>query len=245
MDYEETLSEIGLNRWESRTYVALIELGSTTTGPLIKKSEVPPSKIYPVLESLNKKGFVNYIIKGKVKYFQAVEPSILNSIIKEKGKKIEEVVIELEKKQNASVKKQSVELFEGFKSIKTLLVGLIEHKKPGASWCGFCPGFHDEKTKEFYDWWGPRRGSTGIKGRLLVSKQYKDFFEKSLNKGDLLKVKEITRYSKVFFPGDVFIYQENVVIMDWNDPPTAIHITSKNLSQQYIDFFEGLWEQAK
>jgi sugar-specific transcriptional regulator TrmB len=247
MDYEEILSEIGLNRWESRTYVALIELGSTTTGPLVKKSEVPPSKIYPVLESLNKKGFINYVIKGKVKYFQAVDPSILNSILKEKEKKIEKIVAELKIKQltNNSTNKQFVELFEGLKSIKHLLLNLIEQEKSEESWCGFGPGFHDEKIKEFYDWWGPRRESTGIKGRLLVSKQNRNLFEESLKKEDLPLVRKITRYSKVFFPGDVFIYRENVVIIDWKDPPTAIHITSKNLSQQYIDFFEGLWGQAK
>ena len=40
MVHEELLREIGLSNWETRVYIALLELGSTTTGPLVKKCGV-------------------------------------------------------------------------------------------------------------------------------------------------------------------------------------------------------------
>ena len=70
MEPKELLAEIGLTERESKVYLALLELGSTTTGPLVKKSEVPNSKVYEILESLQNKGLVSWITKGKTKYFQ-------------------------------------------------------------------------------------------------------------------------------------------------------------------------------
>jgi len=57
MNVNELLTEIGLTERESKVYCALLELGQTTTGPLSKKSQVPNSKIYAVLESLEKQKF--------------------------------------------------------------------------------------------------------------------------------------------------------------------------------------------
>ena len=55
----EILQELGLTQREIRVYLALLELGSTTTGSIIKRSEVPNSKIYEILESLQNKGLVS------------------------------------------------------------------------------------------------------------------------------------------------------------------------------------------
>jgi len=38
--YEELLTEIGLTKSEIAVYFALLELGSSTTGPIIKKAEI-------------------------------------------------------------------------------------------------------------------------------------------------------------------------------------------------------------
>lgn len=242
MDNENPLAELGLTNWESKTYLALLELGSTTTGHLIKKCEVPQSKIYGVLESLNKKGLTNHIIKGKIKYFQAVDPDKIIGLFKEKEKNIISLLNNLKQKQSSN--KQSVELYEGFKSIRNMFTGIIENAKKGENWYGFGPGAYSKEVNDFYEWWGPKRESTGLKNNLLISKQNQKIFEENLTETDLKKVKKFTKYSNIFFPGDVFIYKDNVVILDWVEPPTAIHIISKNLAQQYMDFFQGLWESA-
>lgn len=243
MENKNVLSSLGLTNWESKTYLALLEIGSTTTGPLVKKCEVPQSKIYGILESLNKKGLVGYILKGKIKYFQAADLDRIMALFKEKENEIKNLLSNLKQKQ--SMQKQSVELYEGFKAIRNMFVGLIENAKKGEAWYGFGPGVYNDEVNKFYEWWGPRRVSTGLKSNMLISEQNREKFEKSLSNEDLREVKKFTRYSKVYFPGDVFIYGDNVVITDWNEPPTAILIKSKNLAKQYMDFFLGLWKNSK
>lgn len=242
MEEANALLSLGLTNWESKTYLALVEIGSTTTGPLIQRCEVPQSKIYNVLESLNKKGLASYIIKGKTKYFQATDPERIISLFKEKESDIKNLLNNLKQKQ--AVHKQSVELFEGFKAIRNMFIGIIDVAKKGDGWYGFGPGVYSQEVNKFYEWWGPRRESTGLKSNLLISKQNKEKFEKNLTTEDLKKIKKFTRYSHIFFPGDVFIYKENVIIIDWNNPPTAIHIISENLAKQYMDFFYGIWKAA-
>jgi len=53
----EMLRNYGLNGYEAKAYFALLVAGESKAGQLARKSLVPQSKIYEVLESLNDKGF--------------------------------------------------------------------------------------------------------------------------------------------------------------------------------------------
>ena len=52
-----TLRKLGLNRYESKAYLALVSSGVSTAGKLAEKSGVPRAKIYEVLRSLERQGF--------------------------------------------------------------------------------------------------------------------------------------------------------------------------------------------
>ena len=73
--YEEQLQQLGLTEGESKVYEALLSLGSSTVGPIVKKSGVAYSNIYEILNRLLEKGFVSFVTKEKTKYFQAAEPT--------------------------------------------------------------------------------------------------------------------------------------------------------------------------
>ena len=69
--YKEKLEELGLTSGESKVYEALLVLGPSTVGPVVKKSNVAYSNIYEILNRLLDKGLVSFIVKQKTKYFQA------------------------------------------------------------------------------------------------------------------------------------------------------------------------------
>jgi len=149
----EILLELGLTTREIKVYLALLELGLTTTGPIIKKSEVPNSKIYEILEGLQNKGLVSWIIKGKTKYFQASNPKQLLTLLKDKQRKVEEIIPQLQMKQKLSQSKKSVELFEGMRAIRGMLLGLVQDIKKGENWYGFSTGLTstDKEIEDFYE----------------------------------------------------------------------------------------------
>ena len=244
----EILQELGLTQREIKVYLALLELGLTTTGPIIKRSEVPNSKIYEVLESLQNKGLVSWIIKGKTKYFQASNPKQLLTLLKDKQRKIEEILPELEMKQKLSQSKKSVELFEGVKAIKSMLQGLIQDIKKGEDWYGFATGISstNKEVEEFYEWWGWLKFNVKLKDHLLVSSFNKKEFEASLRDEDKKAMKKlgILRFSNVSFPGDTAIFRDYVMIFNWDGIPTATLITNESLAKEYKDFFLGIWKTS-
>ena len=63
----------GLNIYETKAWLALLSKGISSAGEIAELSEVPRSRTYDVLESLEKRGFVIQKLGKPVKYL-AVKP---------------------------------------------------------------------------------------------------------------------------------------------------------------------------
>jgi HTH-type transcriptional regulator, sugar sensing transcriptional regulator len=72
-DFLEKIKDFGLNSYESKIWTALLSRGVSTAGELSDIANVPRSRSYDVLESLEKKGFVIMKIGKPIKYI-AVPP---------------------------------------------------------------------------------------------------------------------------------------------------------------------------
>ncbi len=68
------LKQFGLNSYEAKIWTALLSRGISTAGELSDISNVPRSRSYDVLESLERKGFIIMKIGKPIKYI-AVKPS--------------------------------------------------------------------------------------------------------------------------------------------------------------------------
>jgi sugar-specific transcriptional regulator TrmB len=69
------LQQLGLNAYESRSYLVLLGHSRFKALELAARSHVPRQKIYEVLDSLVEKGFAQ-VVQEKTKLFSAVEPSL-------------------------------------------------------------------------------------------------------------------------------------------------------------------------
>ena len=58
MTVQNLLQQAGLDRHETALYLALVQLGESNAGKLAKKSGVPRTYVYKILESLSDKGMV-------------------------------------------------------------------------------------------------------------------------------------------------------------------------------------------
>ncbi|MBT3303721.1 TrmB family transcriptional regulator [Candidatus Woesearchaeota archaeon] len=67
------LKDFNLNTYESKIWLALLMKGSATAGNLSEITDVPRSRCYDVLESLEKKGFIVMKVGRPIKYI-AVSP---------------------------------------------------------------------------------------------------------------------------------------------------------------------------
>jgi len=243
------LEKSGFTQGEIRIYLALLEIGETSTGAIIKKSKITGSKVYEILEKLIEKGLVSYIIRKKTKYFQASSPKRLLDYInkKEQGlkrerKEIESIIPRLEELQKSKQKTQASQIFEGYEGIKTVFSMILENMKKGEEYYAFSIGeeLKDENVRLFLQNYHLKRISKKIKVKIIANSNEK----KSFSGLSRLKGLEI-KYHKNPFPTGVFIFKDYVATLKFKDKPTAFLIKSGQIADSYRSFFEGLWEESK
>ncbi len=104
-DLLNTLKRIGLNQYESRTYLALLSLGSSTAGELSDLANVPRSRVYDVLASLERKGFAIVQLGRPVKYIAVPPRDAFEKIRKRYEKEFEEKIENISKLEREIIDK--------------------------------------------------------------------------------------------------------------------------------------------
>lgn len=118
-DFLNRLKDFGLNSYESKLWIALLSRGVSTAGELSDISNVPRSRTYDVLESLEKKGFIIVKVGKPIKYL-AVPPSEVVERVKRK------VVEEAEQKNNILSQLKESDVLEELNTLHTEGVKLID-----------------------------------------------------------------------------------------------------------------------
>ena len=140
----ELLEEIGLTKSEIKVYLALLELGSSTTGPIVEKSGASSSKIYEILDKLIQKGLASFVVEAGTKRFEAADPKRILDYLKEKEaklkkqeKEIEKILPELELKKTMAKYRSEAKVFKGVKGGETAFKYLINSMTKKDEWIGF------------------------------------------------------------------------------------------------------------
>ena len=82
-DFLNKLKSLGLNSYESKLWLALLSVGTSTAGELSDIANVPRSRSYDVLEGLEKKGFIITRLGKPIKYL-AIPPEEVLERVKQK-----------------------------------------------------------------------------------------------------------------------------------------------------------------
>jgi len=245
----QILEQIGLSRNEVKVFFALLELDQSTATPIVKRSGIPNSKIYPTLEKLIKKGLVSFVIKNNVRYFQASDPRNLIDFLGNKEKliigqkeEIEKIIPRIELKRKLVKDQQEATVYEGLDGVKVALNNILNTMQSGEEYLVFALGDENrkEQVKRFFEVFHKKRSKKGIKVRLIVNKEIKEVFTKyHLYKGTRIK------YTNLMLPTGVFIFGNNVMTLVWGEKPTAFVISSKSNAERYKEFFEEIWKTVR
>jgi sugar-specific transcriptional regulator TrmB len=93
----------GLNLYEVKIWTALLSRGVSTAGELSDIANVPRSRSYDVLESLEKKGFIVMKIGKPIKYIAVSPEEVVERVKKNMKKEAEEAVTRLENLKSTDV----------------------------------------------------------------------------------------------------------------------------------------------
>src|SRR3989344_1562044 len=119
MQYNQLSSLMTEN--EQKVYLELLKLGESTASPILKVTGLQNSVFYRTIHRLMEKGYVTYILKGKIKHFKSVDPKAFINDIKEKELEIKEIIPklqELQKQAKAQATAQATaEVYIGLKGL--------------------------------------------------------------------------------------------------------------------------------
>ena len=239
----EKLRQFDLTDGESKAYLALSELGPSTVGPIVKKSNIAYANIYDVLRRLQNKGLVSYITKGKAKVFSAAAPNELKNILAQKQKKLEDqakllkdLLPELEKLQETH-EPEKAEVFLGFKGLRAAYKKLLTEKSKYEIF-----SIYDHKTEyekaadeffyEIFKEYGP------LKIKIIADKSFKDTKY-------VKKVDHPMRFVDTPLPSQIDVCGSKVLLISWQKPILSVLITAESFANNFKDYFEALWKKAR
>ena len=246
----EILENIGLNRAEIKVYLALLEIGVVTTGPLVKKSGIPSSNIYNVLKDLVDKGLVSYKITANKKYFEASDPKRLLDFVKERKdkldleeEKLKSLIPHLIIKQTMSEKKQETNIYGGIKGIKTALEYVLKILEKGDTFYVLgAPKIGNERMNAFFEDFHKRRVKKSINYCVIYNSDAKKYGERRKN-FPLTKVKYFEK--DINTPSVFWVYNEYVAIVVFSEEPIALVIKNNQIAKSFLEYFKISWKIAK
>lgn len=241
----EILEDIGLSKSEIKTYITLLELGKSTSGSIISKSEQQSSVVHRTLITLIEKGLVSFVKIGKNKHYSAENPENLINYIENKKKNLQEIIPKLKEKQKIEKEKNDTEMFLGKKAIFSMMNNLIANSKKGSEYLSFTlvEPHMEEDVVRFYLQYNLRRNELGLDVKVLGNTKVKKIFDLHYSKKLIRKAH--VRYSSFNLPQGLIIFDNKVIFLNWQEEPFAVKITNKLMARQYRDFFLEIYEKAK
>ncbi|RJQ18164.1 hypothetical protein C4573_00390 [Candidatus Woesearchaeota archaeon] len=238
----EILQDLGLTISEIKTYMTLLELGSSTAGPLLEKSGLQNSVVHRALNTLMEKGLVNFILEGKRKIYQATDPDYFFQFIDEKKRRFQEILPELKQKQYFAKKPEVATIYKGKRGIAEAYHTMISIK--AKEYLTFGGGEECAKYMGI-TWWlnlHAKRVANKLPSRQVfdesVRKPGKDILSKPLTKIKFL-AKEFAQFQETVIVGD------SVAINVFTENAYSILIHDAKVAEGYRKYFELLWKKAK
>jgi sugar-specific transcriptional regulator TrmB len=237
----EKLQRLGLTENESRIYLVLLELGSTTAGKIIKKTKLHRNIVYDNLDKLIGKGLISFVIIKNIKHFELNSPSELIEYIKnqkqeilEKENIVKKILPRIEEKRDFE-RKQEATIFKGKRGLKTITDEMTKAKTEilvfGTGW-----GMR-ETMGTYYEQWHLKLRKNKINARILLPENRRGLYLKPFT-AKYLKEEKI-------LPSTIVIWEDKILNIVWEEEPMAVLIISEKTADSYKNYFNLLWKQAK
>ena len=102
-EFIKKIKDFGLNSYEAKLWTALLSRGISTAGELSDIANVPRSRTYDVLESLEKKGFIISKIGKPIKYLAIPPAEVLERVKKKIRQESETRIVNMDKLKQSNV----------------------------------------------------------------------------------------------------------------------------------------------
>ena len=125
---QDIFQALNLKEEETKTYLTLLESGTSAAGELAKKMGIPRPTLYGYLEKLCEAGLAAHGMKRNVKMFVAEPPDKIKRLysrkiddLRKRERQLDELIPDLEKRYGMRMMRPKIQFYEGVDEIMTML----------------------------------------------------------------------------------------------------------------------------
>ncbi|MES2023355.1 MAG: helix-turn-helix domain-containing protein [Patescibacteria group bacterium] len=245
---KKQLISLGFGEKEASVYIALLELGISTTTEIARNAKINRTTAYPILEALAKDGLINFVGETKIQKFAAENPEKVISLLENKIRKDQE---NLKKAQSLlpellSVynfkEKPKVKFYEGIAQVREAFEDTLNAKKEILAYAVGTDMF-DALGEEYFESYFRRRTEKNIRVRVIAPD---DSDSKTVIKNDKNELREslLIPSDKFYFSIETNIYNNTIMMASWREK-FAVIIESAEIANFHKKMFELAWLGAK
>ena len=238
MEIEKKLESLGLTNTESKLYLTLLQVGSSTAVQLAKETSIHRRTIYDNLAILIKKGLVSYKLKNNTKYFEAINPNTFHGFLEEKKNTLNEILPTLVNLFEDKQQTPQITIIEGIEGAKSIIEEAAKTKNQ-IYWMGGGLFFFDAMkfSKEFIEKKMTNMNIKIIQARTPdIEKKLRNFKKENIK---LVPKKYISRIGYT-------VYEDTVALgLIQEKGITTIKIVSEDFAKGFKNYFDMIWNSKE
>jgi sugar-specific transcriptional regulator TrmB len=239
---KNALRQAGLTDYETRAYLYLLQVGVTTASQISSETDVPYSKIYEVLNSLERKGWVEtqtdrprkYYPKSPSEALDATRLRLENMMKSWRNMVLDELQPLYDKREIRE--KPDVWILRGEFDALAKLKDLVGNAKTELMFA--VPPLTESILNAVTPLFGELLGAS-VKVQIMVSKDL------NLDVEPLSRIYDVRRKDSMFGGGVIADGREALLILGENKPSLMIWSDHSGLVKFAKDYFEHLWNSAE
>lgn len=240
------LEELGLTKNEAIVYLFLLKKGETTTGSIIKETQIVNSQVYETLNSLIARGLVSYNVQKNGKHFSACDPKKFIELEEVRKKKVQELIPGLLDLKNSEQKDTITAVYEGYEGFKTAFKKIIDDCPPRREI--FILGFSEQQNKTetlrlFLSNINLKSIQKKHKLKIILDGSVKETLGKDREKENNTEVRYMPK--GYISPAAIDIFEDYVYMFLWEEKPFVFMIKNKVIADSFKVYFNFLWKVAK
>lgn len=242
------LIELGFSDKEAGVYLALLELGPSTTTEISRAAKINRTTGYDILESLVSEGLVNPIGETKIQKFAAENPDRVIVFLENKIKQGQEnlklaynLIPELLSVYNEK-EKPKVKFYEGIERVKEAFEDTLTAKKEILAYAVGADMFKSVGREYFRDY-SEKKVARNIKVRVIAPDD-PESREVVLRDKEELRESLLVPKEQFYFSTEVNIYNNKILTISWKEK-FAVVVESEEIANAQRKIFELAWLGAR
>lgn len=241
MILENIVKNIGLTQKEAKVYLACLELGPSPASSIASRAKFNRVSTYDILEKLLQKGFVNFVIQNKIKYFNPTRPQVIAHEVERKTQEFKKALPELNRLYGETSHPR-VRYLEGIDGIKAIYADTLTSKTEILNYAN-SKEIRDHWTNYDKEYVEKRAGKKIFLRGIAPMDQYGE----KVHKEDKKYYRDIRLVpaKKFDFGNEINIYDDKVAIISFKEDLIGMIIESHEIANTQRAIFKMAWEFAR